>query len=722
MILSLLLLAQLATPADSVYSSAALRTLIESAAAANHRPPPRLRGYRAAVETELALILRDTLGRERPGQIEQLASAVSWSRGDLYAMRVLGYRSKAGGAPFSALSFMNGWTEPTLYGERLRFGVGFNVDSARIKRLGKDTVIAVHPFAADRERFYEYSGGDTIAVLRSGQRPIHVVRIRVVPRLRDSTRLLAFDGEIDLDAERRQIVRMRGRFVVLGPPPARRSLVSRLPGLVAVGYGEFVNQEVNGEFWLPASQRTEFQSTHALLGGTRAVMRVMSRFSDYAVDERDPPRDSTTTDSASVASPEVRHQTTWARADSVNRFGDWHSSLGDATASVTADDFDDIGPDQWRATGAPRIETSPTKMDNVVRYNRVEGLYTGAEVNVRMRSAAPGVSLGAFGGWAWTERTVRGGVHLQRQLAPWIVGVRGERLLASTNDFVPPGAPDNGGLDALIGSADDYDYVDRRVALGSVTRVLGSVEQALVSVQGGVGEDRVERQRLEKGPLTGGAFRPNRGALAGGYALGVVDAELHPNVQGESVQPGLGVKLHYEIGRGGLSWQRAELSIWTRRYWGPIELAMDASGGAVSGATIPPQQLFELGGRTTLAGYEYKEFAGDHAALFRGYGSYTFDLWRTPLRGWRGLTIPGVSPGVAAGVQGGWTELSTASAATAAALLVPAGAPIPGATHGGRASLGVGLTLFSGNAHLGVVRPIDRAGPWRFTAGLGRDF
>ena len=90
----LLLLAQLAVTSDSTYSSAALRTLVARAAIENHAPPPSLRGYRAHVESEMSLILRDTLGREGAGQVEQLASTVDWTRGNAYDMHIVGYRAQ----------------------------------------------------------------------------------------------------------------------------------------------------------------------------------------------------------------------------------------------------------------------------------------------------------------------------------------------------------------------------------------------------------------------------------------------------------------------------------------------------------------------------------------------------------------------------------------------------------------------------------------------------
>jgi hypothetical protein len=722
---SLLLLAQLSSVAEPIYSSAAVRDLVTHATSANHAPPPEFGGYRAHVESEFSILLRDSLGRERSAHIEQFASAVHWTRGGSYDMHVLGYRTESMGSLVSMMSFVGGWTEPSLYGERLTLGVQLDSSRQLRRRSESDTIVAVHPFAADREQFYRYSGGDTVVVMHTLTRTIPIVRVHVTPHLRDSTRFAAFDGDIDLDVDRAQIVRMRGQFVVLGKARGGGSfitrmsgLATRMPGLVAVAYCEFVNAEIEGRYWLPAFQRTELQSSFALLGDARAVTRIVSRFSDHTVDR--------TADTVAAAEERtgIPHHTTWAPSDSVSHFHGWTQSLGNATADVTADDFDDVAPDVWKKTGGVRVDLFPTRTDNIVRYNRVEGLYTGVEVNLHMRSAVPGLSASALVGRAWTEETFRGGANVALRRDPWTVGARAERTLATTNDFIRPLGPTSGGVAAMVGSTDDFDYVDRRVALASVTRVLGSVDRGLVMAQFGAGDDRAERARLTHGLILGGSFRPNRGVAEGPYALGVIDTELHPDVTGESMDPGIGAATHYEIGRGGLDWERAQLSLFGRKYWGPIALSLDAEGGAVWGAVIPPQQLFEMGGSGVLPGYAYKEFAGDRAALVRSDAAYSFPIWTRPHRLWRTLFIPGVGPGLAARLQGGWTELLSNSARVAVTEL-GAGwstAAVSRPTGGFRATLGFGMTLFSGSLHLGIARPVDHQAPWRLVSGLGRNF
>ena len=718
-----LLLAQLALASDKVYSSNAVRGLVERAVVANHAPPPELSGYRAHVESELSLLMRDSLGRERAAQIEQLASAITWQRSGDYEMHVVGYRVQTLGSPLSTLSFVRGWTEPTLFGERLRVGVQFPSDSARRPATPdtarRDTIVVVHPFSRDREQFYHYSGGDTVTVLRAGGRAITIVRLRVEPHLSGTTRLAAFDGEIDLDAERGQIVRMRGQFLVLGEPTGgRRRVFTRIPGLVGVAYVEFVNTEVNGRYWLPAFQRSEFQSTFALFGRSRAVMRIVSHFGDYAAVETG----NVVPDSVAIV--HVTHRTTWASQDSISTYGDWHEAIGDITASVTASDFDEFAPDAWRATGAPRLDFIPASTDNLVRFDRVQGLYTGMEATLRLRNAAPGVTVGALAGYAWTERTVRGGMHASAQRGLWTYGARAERALPTTNDFVRPFEPQSAGPAGIIGSVDDFDYVDRRIAMGTAVRVLGSVDHALVTAQLGIGEDRGERARLTRGWIGGGSFLPNRGVLAGTYGLAMVDAEFHPGSSGDFVQPGVGARLHVESARGELAWRRVELSLSGRENVGAVSLSAEAQGGVVTGAVIPPQQLFELGGSSTLPGYDYKQFAGDRAALFHGFAGYVLPVWRAPRRVWGNLFIPGFAPGVAAGIEGGWTQVSNPAASRAVLALgaSPSGAPLSVATDRIRATTGVGVTFFSGILHLGVARPIDHPAPWRVVFGGGPSF
>src|SRR5438094_2119374 len=416
-----------ASRADSVYSSRAVESFMAVASAANNNPPAALRGYRTRVESELSLVLRDTLGRERVAQVEQVAMNAVWERGQRYDLRVVGYRSQTVGVPYSALSFARSWTIPYLHGDRLTLGVEFPeraaprpratrsppsdslADSTNEKRRAADTIHAVHPFAADRERYYRYTGGDTVAVLRTRRGGVPIVRVHVRPVFDSAARAVrigAFEGEIDLDATRHQIVRMRGQFVQTPGPAGGRSLLARMPGIVAVAYVEFVNAEVDGQYWLPAFQRSEFQATFAPLGSQRSVFRLVSRFADLDLEQK-PSGDRAGVDSVASASAAIsgerlpyRRRLTYAPADSISRYQGWIEPLGIATGSVSASDFEDLAPDAWRADGPPRLELAPTKLEEIFRFNRIEGMYTGFALRERFRDAAPGLTAHAFGGRA----------------------------------------------------------------------------------------------------------------------------------------------------------------------------------------------------------------------------------------------------------------------------------------------------------------------------------
>src|SRR5882762_8221226 len=133
------LLAQIGGAAvDSVYATAALRSVIERAALVNRSGPLSLSGYRARLETEISVLVVDTLGRERTGQIEQLGGVARWSRDSGYDVHITGYRTQsAGGFPASVLGILRSWTVPMLYGDRMPVGVEFDLDSnAVVARQG----------------------------------------------------------------------------------------------------------------------------------------------------------------------------------------------------------------------------------------------------------------------------------------------------------------------------------------------------------------------------------------------------------------------------------------------------------------------------------------------------------------------------------------------------------------------------------------------------------
>ncbi|MEJ7809541.1 MAG: hypothetical protein WKG32_03905 [Gemmatimonadaceae bacterium] len=714
---------------DSIYATPALRAAVARAAEANRAVPAALARYRAHAESEMALLAHRGEGDEGAVQLEQVASTVHWARDGSYEQHVTGYRAQTAGFGPATISYFRGaWTVPVLYGNRLALLFGAR-DSVRGRRdpgrRGERSIIrqVVHPFATDRDVVYAYTGGDTVATLALADRSIRVARIHVEPRRAPDAQTLVFQGDVDIDAERYHIVRMRGRFVAVG---GKRSLGLSLlrTMLEGVAYVELENAEVRGAFWLPSYQRIELQVTTPLTA-SRSIFRIISRFRDYALDDE---AGATTSPVAAADTLALRpHRLTLATPDSLAAYDTWLRANGAESAASNARDFDDVAPPAHRTTGPPHAELRARRFADLVHYNRVEGLYTGLAGTLALRDAAPGVTLRADAGWAWTERTPRGGVEASLVRPGWLTTARAERTLAHTNDFTPKF--DAGAAFALFGR-DEYDYVDRRLATLSVARELGQRADArgrahtILRAGSGVGSDHALARLVRSAPIGRDTFRANRPVEAGRYVRSAASIELRPEVSGEYLQPGVGALLRYERGDGGLRWQRAEARLVARRAVGHVTLAARADAGALLGPGRPPQHFFELGEEQGLPGYSYKAFAGDRAALARGVLTYDLGVLHAPVRIGRRLYLPGVSPAPSVGIHAGWTGATARGRAAFDALNAPLvlaanGAPPWRTTDGVRATVDVRLRFFGGAVSVGLARAIDHSARWRSVVQVG---
>ncbi len=747
-----------ATVQDTVTHPAhrALRDLLADGSRRNVLPSSLI-AYKSRVETEIAVLLRREEGTEAVTMMEQVASALRWTRSGYYDQHVIGYRAQQTGATFSMLSlFQTGWLQPALYGNRLRV-VRRSTQGARpatdtmaragtlpdttpsagaatrpappfasrptTRRDGADTLPAIHPLATDRDTYYRYSGGDTIVTMRVGGRTIPIVHVRVQPRTDITQPVLLFDGELELDASRGALVRMRGNFVRLNirARGLRASLTESL--LDAVAFVEYENAERLGEYWLPTKQRIELQATSPLLGDGRAVIRIVSRFTQMEVND-------TTLSAATLALVDStrivgRRKLSYARGDSLSRYSEWRGGIGDITAGMHADDFNDIGPDRWRTTGVPRFDFTAPRASDVFHFNRVEGVYTGVGVKLALRDLAPGVVVRANAGWAWNEGTARGRVAVERTSGATTLEVRAGRSLDNTNDFRIPF--DSGGtFGALLGSVDPYDYVDRRSATVAIVQRFGG-RALLWRTEFGAADDRYRPSSYIRSPFGGEAYRANRGVDQGGYFRSASLLEWHPDVNAEFVRPGIGARLSYERGDGTLKYQRIEARIVGRQPFGPFVLVGRGDIGTVLGDHIPAQQLFELGENQNLPGYLDKEFAGTRAAVLRGTLLYNTHWWQQPIRIGRFL-LPAFAPGASVGVQSGWTESPNAAARASVLRLGlmadSAGAllPVSRATGGIRATMSAGLRFFGNSVFVGATRPVDHAGPWKPQIAFGQQW
>lgn len=729
--LPLLLAFGISTVAADSIPAPSLDSLLARARRAAHRPAPVLRGYEARAETELSLLLNTpadlpgAVAGTRAGTmevaplIEQLATRVQWQRDGDYRQHVVGYRAQSLNVSYSTLSFFrHSLVVPVLYGDR--WWLFFAADSLGKGERKRPPSAAVSPFGRDGASSYTYSGGDTVATLIIGTRRVPLARIVVTPRADLPRGRLVIAGEVVIDAERGDIVRIRGRVVGRAAPPVSGDTTPRRPGLgdriadamgglagfTPAAYVELENQEIEGSWWLPRTQRVEMQ-VQTSLGDGRAIIRTVSRMHDYALQREASPRDADTLLALREAPPVL----TFARGDSVRAHRDWQREIGRVTAEVAATDFDDIAPRRLRATGPPVLRPQLRRPTEFLRYDKVQGLFVGYGAQWRARDLFPGLQARGNAGIAFAEPTARGNIEatLDRGRHIWLV--RAERSLASTNDLVQP-FTESVGLGGFFG-LDDADYVHRdRVQVG-VTRLLDDRADAALRVEVGWGRDAPRSNGVRGGPFGGAPFRANRPVDGGQYLSTMVAVDVGRAVLSQGAQSGTGAQLSVERGDGALTFTRVDGRLVGRRQWGPIVATSRVQAAALIGPTAPVQRLVELGGPTSLPGFGYKAFTGTRGAVSRATLSYVLPVLSQPLRFGR-LALPALAPSPSIGVTAGIVESAAAAQGRIAALGW-------NGSQGVRGSVDLRLRIFGGGLSAGVARAFDPGARWRAVVTFGAD-
>lgn len=692
------------------YASDRVRALVARAAAASERPPAGLESFAAHVESEVGVLTRRPDGGEVPAQLEQMAGRVAWWADGSMVQTVTRYRARALGVTFSMLTVMDvPWVIGPLYGDRVP--VAFAKDSAARKDNGASRPAGdsaadaagpppkrlVHPFAADRAQYYRFSGGDTALVLQLPERTVTVVRVHVeavaVPR--DA---LVFEGDVDLDAANMQIVRLHGRVL---ERPRRASLLTALARTALQGFWfvDLENAEWEGTAWLPHHQWIELEVKSGFTDD-RAVLRLITDFTGIVLNPSLPPPDSG--DGAALPARTLRVAT----SDSLQGPGVWRRELGAATADASPHAFDDVQPPQLRPGGPPQVRFGVRGLSDAVRYDRVEGLFTGVGARLDFRDAAPGARLDLHGGYAWAESALRGGAEASLRRPGWSTALRVRRVLASTNDFPRPFAA----RPSILGvfGIDDFDYVDRSAA--ELSAGLVGPRHTALAVAFAVVRDAAPAVHLVDAPLAG-AYRPLRPVTPGDYRRVRIQGRLGGDAGGEYLAPGLGAGASWELARGDLDWQRVEVYVRERSQRQHWILAGEVYAGTVFGDPPPPQSLFELGGYAgRLPGFDYKAFTGDRAAAGTLSASYALPLLDAPIRV-RRLFLPALAPAPAVEVGAGWAGASP----RIAGLMDTYGWTDSG---GVRATVFLGLRVFGGAMGFGVARPLGEPGPWRLSLAL----
>ncbi len=693
----------------SVYATPALAQLVANVSAANRALPQDLSGYSARVESEMSFVRVEPDGRETVLQLEQIASDVFWKADGSLSLDLVGYRAQTLGPTFSALSmFEVPWVVPTLYGERLDLartsGTAYSNNGTLLVRR------TLHPFSAGRDSVYRFSGGDTAVVINVRARRVPIVRIHVEPARLPSRPTLLFQGDVDVDVTRMQIVAMRGRLFDSDRSPSFLDLIAR-----GALYVDFQSSEYDELYWLPYTQRFEVQVFSRLEEG-RVLFRVLSRF--VRMDPNDPAAMARTAPVDSFPSGKLAGG---RDVGALSSFGDWRLPIGELGENADARDFDAYAPSGYLPTGAPRVFFGARTLSNLFRMNEVEGVYTGAGVTFDAGDAAPGLRLRGHVGWAWDEGTARGGVELEKRWSPWSVAARAERTLTPTQDFLYPfqSEPDA----APMFGASDFHYVDRRQA-GVVAQHISLGTGIGVRAEGFQVWDR-EAGAPPPAPLqtsTGSSAIASSTGISGtttallppvaegSYWRTRLELRRHASAGGVSLEQGLMLRIAYEGAQGELEWQRVEAGATLRRSLGRWTFWLAGDAGALLTDGAPPQALYELGATANVPGAADSVFAGDRAALGRATILFELPFLGGPIH-LGSFYLPALAPSPSVGVRLGWTDAKPETLQQMKALGWETSAGI-------RSTFDVRLRFFGGNVSVGAARPLEKGGRWRFVWSL----
>lgn len=711
----LLLLQQAPAPHDS-----ALRTELERAVVQNAIAAVQARPFSARYQASIAVLKRLPENIEGSSAIDQVAGVYRWTRAGVFDQHETGRRSRNTGLPLPLSGFLgNGWIVPPVVGEAFCPLVPSRA-VLTLKLL--DSLEApscdgpLNPLSVLRDSLYQFRGGDTVRLKTPDGVEQLLIRVDVTPRAAFPERVAVFRGDIYLDPASGRLRRMRGQVLSIGGPAphgAGRVLSAAFSSALLLDLGM---EEIEGVGTVPTYQWLEYQLRQPFSTEIYTVIRTITRLSAISP---------TTAPDGGPLLPQL-YGLTEAPRDSIHHFRGWTSLPGRDIEHVQSRELADVGPPRARPTGPPTLTPRASGGFDYFRYNRVEGVYLGAVATLRLRDAAPGWSLKGGVGYATKADIVRPQLVATWQRDHWFITARGERALDLATKFADP--LDYGrGIKPLF-ALDNFDYVDRWNGALGIGRYLRRHRAGLVRVDIGYASDQSTPALFSRG-LLGQHFLPNPNVEPGRYLRTVVRLDVSPDISARFTRPGLALRIRYENGSGDLDYNRYQAGVSAQANVGRVVLTFVGDGGIATGAHLPSQQLFLLGGQASLPGYDYDQFAGDRAWLARGLISIPIPVLDRPLRVGGGLKLPPPAPSISFRLYTGQAQVTSGAMQASVDRLGirpdpdgPGALPYARASDGVRASTEVRLSLFGNLFGFGVAKALESGTRWRFQFSLGQSF
>jgi hypothetical protein len=646
---------------EASYANAATAALVATARQRHLRQDSLVRDYRALVTTRFdASAGASRFARMSPLLAHESVARATWRHPNDLKIEVLGARTRSQLERFLPrdadvrdedvrISFADRpWFVPRALGDSVRL-------------LGVPETAALHPLAPGAESFYDYAIVDSVSMFLPG-RTIRAIAIRVRPR-RLGPALVA--GDLWVDAETADVVRLMVTFLgeYLWEAPnegatpadsadARRDSRRAQQFLTVQADLEYSLHE--NRYWMPYRQVLTITAELALLVRLALPARVITTFSDYAINADSPLTfdvpddewgDSTSSrtycplcgdDGRGGRREEVGYARlgTWDRgrwavvvpgADSLDRYA-WRDSLRLAMDPTTEAHIrrsvadlarlqEDLPPELLLRQ---RFGLAWETVGDIARFNRVQGFSLG--VGLGLRPGIPFSTVVLAGRFGFADQRVTGSALLRRDAPGGLVEARVFHHVLEAEPWTQ-GQGIGNTLNATFAAHDDADYY--LASGGSVLFTAYHGSLADVEFRVAAERHRSMQTRASSGVndfLGGsGAFPDNPPVAPGDY----VRASIRPTRRLGWGKLTLGAEgLVSDSLTGGRGWLAMAIPFRVLQRSGTLSLRT----GYAIGDSIP-QLDFRAGGPFTVRGYDY--------GYRRAAGGWSAQLdWALRRRGW----------------------------------------------------------------------------------------
>jgi hypothetical protein len=289
--------------------------------------------------------------------------------------------------------------------------------------------------------------------------------------------------------------------------------------------------------------------------------------------------------------------------------------------------LDSLGIDAFeRETfkGMRRLRFDIEPAPELTTYNRVEGPVIGLAPTLTL-PALSGAELRAEAAWATSSEKFR---HLESLTLPLLARPRAPVVEAGYADRVVPygsNRPTANSLRALVGSADEQDYLHRRGGWGELRWSGSPLGDAALRYE-------AARERSIKAHTDFAVFGPDRlMAFNAPVDEGIDRAATAELDLGSLVENRRSLRLAHRVAGGSLggdfTYTRFEAAAACRRFLpGSFEAVIDAGYTRVGG-DAPVQRLADVGGLSTVRGFDRRSRVGREALTARVELLVPYDLF-----------------------------------------------------------------------------------------------